>query len=295
MAANKIKISIVIATYNRGQGLAERLGTYLKQNYPADQFELIVVDDGSRDETKQVIERLIGQFQTGVVSYYRQPNQGPASARNLGIRHAQGQIIAISDDDCLASPNWLKEIDRLFSTYPDIVGVGGQTVSNPAAITPFTHQIQNNISTSFLTCNVAYRTDILRRIGGFNTGFPYPSNEDTELAWKMEKVGQMIYNPKMIITHPPRPAKFSKLVHGVRYLETEFILARRQPERYRRERGAPWYHIYIRIFWLHLARDAFRNLKWLKKPLIYGKLLILLFVQRLYILWLTPSWIAKYR
>src|SRR3990172_1983562 len=93
-------VSVVIATYNRSRFLPETIDSVLGQKWQ--DFELIVVDDGSTDDTRQVIESYGSK-----VKYYYQENRGPSAARNLGVRNASGDWIAIQDSDDLATPDYL--------------------------------------------------------------------------------------------------------------------------------------------------------------------------------------------
>jgi len=95
------KVSVVIATYNRARFLPETIESVLKQRFR--DFELIVVDDGSTDETREVLR----SYGDRVRSFY-QENRGPSAARNLGIRQARGQWIAIQDSDDLCTPDHLE-------------------------------------------------------------------------------------------------------------------------------------------------------------------------------------------
>src|ERR1700678_803249 len=93
-------ISVIIPTYNRADLIGQALESALAQTHPAD--EIIVVDDGSTDDTERVVAQYAGQ-----VRYMRQVNAGPSAARNRGIQAASGDFIALLDSDDL----WVK--DRL--------------------------------------------------------------------------------------------------------------------------------------------------------------------------------------
>jgi glycosyltransferase involved in cell wall biosynthesis len=106
------KISVVIATYNRANYLPETIRSVLKQEF--DDFELIVVDDGSTDETEQAL-----QPHRNRLVYLQQENRGPSAARNAGVRIARAPWIAIQDSDDLCAPNYLASLYRFASAHQD--------------------------------------------------------------------------------------------------------------------------------------------------------------------------------
>lgn len=108
------KVSVVIPTYNRAHIVGEAIRSILNQNYP--NLELLVVDDGSRDDTLAALAEFGSQ-----VRYLRKPNGGPASARNLGVREATGEYIAFLDSDDLALPGRLHTLAAALTKAPKAV------------------------------------------------------------------------------------------------------------------------------------------------------------------------------
>ncbi len=106
-------VSVVIPTYNRADLVCESLDSVLSQDYP--NFEMIVVDDGSTDDTREVIRARFGD----TVRYIHQHNAGPAAARNTGIRAARGEYIAFQDDDDLWLPGKLARQVEALERRPD--------------------------------------------------------------------------------------------------------------------------------------------------------------------------------
>lgn len=119
-----MKISVVIPTYNRVRLLRNCLISLFNQNYPKDKFEVIVVDDGSRCFAQEVINSFTKDFK---LKYVCQKHQGPAAARNLGIRESKAEIIAFIDDDCVADKDWLQNIYSLYKTYSDVEIIQGKS------------------------------------------------------------------------------------------------------------------------------------------------------------------------
>lgn len=105
-------ISVVVATFNRANLLPETIDSILAQTYQ--DFELIVVDDGSTDNTRAVLERYGSRVQ-----YFYQLNGGAAAARNLGVRHARAPWIAFQDSDDLSMPIHLETLAGYVREHPN--------------------------------------------------------------------------------------------------------------------------------------------------------------------------------
>jgi len=105
-----INISVIICTYNRSNSLADTLLCLTKQTYESENWELIVVDNNSNDNTKEIISELSKQLPN--LTYKFEPQQGLSYARNLGINSAKGEIIAFTDDDVLPEKDWLVQIQN---------------------------------------------------------------------------------------------------------------------------------------------------------------------------------------
>lgn len=109
-----MKLSVVVCTYNYGHLLPDTLRTLAAQTAP--DFELVIIDDGSTDNTQEVAEQFRPQFQD--FRYVKKPHTGPADSRNAGVRAAQGTHIAFLDADDLWSPHYLCEIGKVISAHP---------------------------------------------------------------------------------------------------------------------------------------------------------------------------------
>ena len=107
-----VKYSVVIPVYNKAPYIARTLTSVLAQNF--DDYEIIVVDDGSTDDSMQKLR----QVQSPKIRIIRQENQGVAVARNTGILAAQGEYIAFLDADDAWLPEYLQTIDHLVENYP---------------------------------------------------------------------------------------------------------------------------------------------------------------------------------
>lgn len=108
-------VSVVVTTYNYAAYLPQAIDSVLAQQY--DEYEVIVVDDGSTDDTADVVRRYLGHPQ---VRYVRRPNGGQASAKNLGVRLAVGEYVAFLDADDVWRPDKLRKQIPLFASRPDV-------------------------------------------------------------------------------------------------------------------------------------------------------------------------------
>ncbi|HEY63971.1 MAG TPA: glycosyltransferase [Caldilineae bacterium] len=205
----EIRFSVVIPTYNRWAQLRCSLTAVLRQTYS--NYEVIVVDDGSTDNTGEMIQRVFPQ-----VRYVRQDaNRGPAAARNRGIAAASGEIVAFTDDDCVVPPEWLAKISHGFHRWPDVAGVGGYQEApddllrtNKVAFAEHVmrlrrwgkqaqvEQLGGDEVPGLGTNNVAYRRDVLIEVGGFDETFPVAAGEDADLKLRIAQRGyRLLYLP----------------------------------------------------------------------------------------------------
>ena len=121
------KISVIVPTYNRATVLKDTLECLIKQKTNGEfDYEIIVVDNNSKDNTREVVDSYIAQFQ-GSFMYVFEPKQARAHALNAGLKAAKGDIICCVDDDCLVEETYLGNINRVFQEYgPDVGVVGGK-------------------------------------------------------------------------------------------------------------------------------------------------------------------------
>jgi glycosyltransferase involved in cell wall biosynthesis len=103
-----MRVSVVIATYNRSQLLPRLFSALNNQTLPDDELEVVIVDDGSTDDTPRILAELARSSRVPVRLLRQSPNAGPAKARNRGANEAKGGIIAFTDDDCVPTADWLR-------------------------------------------------------------------------------------------------------------------------------------------------------------------------------------------
>lgn len=206
------KFSIVVPAHHRLERLVDCLEGLARLNYDPEQYEVVVVDDGSdppiADQPK--IQQCGLPLQC---RFLFQENRGPAAARNLGIREARGDWIALIDSDCVPDPNWLAELDHATAANPDAIvggycdnGLPGNVYSTASHILlKYVYQAFNpdpKAATFFVTMNMAFRKDLFNQLGGFDAGFSLSAGEDRDLCdrWR-RRIGPMIYHPAAVIHH----------------------------------------------------------------------------------------------
>lgn len=288
----KPPLCVVIPTYNRPALLARLLESLAGQNVSPDQFDVLVVSDGSTDHTHAFLETFCQSHPN--FHWFVQKNQGPAAARNFGLEQATSDYVAFTDDDCIADANWVREILERFHDQPDILGMEGKTVTNHEQRTPFTHYVEGN-GECYASCNVAYRRQALIELGGFDTRFYY-GNEDVDLAWRMMQRGRVVFNERMVIVHPPVPRSFLKFIRHPETYGVEIILYQNHPERYlKTKKHHPLHVIFISIGLRYLPGQIISSLHMSgRRPLVFLKALTGLALQRVWLLCLAPRMLAMY-
>ena len=260
----KIKISVIVPTYNRLKLLRHQVAALLTQDLDKEVYEVLIVNDGSLDGTKEYLDE-IQAMHTNLYAIHTQ-NGGPARARNTALGQAKGKIIAFTDDDCEVAPNWLSTIQKKLTK--GVMGLQGLTYTDREEITPLTHQIDNETGhNSIPTCNAAYFRDDLYSIGGFDESFPFPHNEDADLGWQIQELGEVKFCSEMRVYHPPRKDKFKKVAKRMNILESEFTLYQKNPLLYKKYRdNNPLKHIYLQVFIKTMWYNFYSKLKYWNRP-----------------------------
>ncbi len=188
--SNSPFFSIIIPTYNRPKMLQNCLESLSALDYPKDDFEVVVVDDGSPVSLEEIVLAFQGRLR---IIYFRQENAGPASARNYGARNAKGTYLAFTDDDCKPAKNWLSLMKAELDKKPDHM-LGGKTInilkdnlfsSTSQFIVDLVYDHYNqdpNDSRFFASNNIVVPTKIFNKIGGFPEDFSRAGGEDREFC-----------------------------------------------------------------------------------------------------------------
>jgi GT2 family glycosyltransferase len=209
VALHTVRVSIVVPVRNRGDSLLRTLETLILQDFPANDYEVVVCDDGSTEDlTKTLMPFVSGPV---LVRLERQPPLGPAAARNLGIRKSYAPVLIFIDSDVQADLALVRLLVDALHAHPAWMGA-------EAALHPIGKQ--NGIlwdapsSTDggrYHTAAIAYRRDALLAVGGFDEEFKLPACEDVDLAVRVLKLGPIGFVRDAKAWHPRR--KVTALTH----------------------------------------------------------------------------------
>ena len=208
-------VSVIIPVKNDAVRLRLCLNALSKQTYPTDRYEVIVVDNNSTDD----VAAAVAEFTD--VRLFRETTPGPAAARNTGVAHAKGEVIAFTDADCIPMPEWIQEGVRALENAP-IIG-GHIDVTPPESRSP-TFIEEYSYSTALqqqylieqksfaATANVFVHRDDWETIGPFDTRL-MPC-EDKEFGLRAQKMHMLTaYAPSAIVAHPIQCSSFGALIH----------------------------------------------------------------------------------
>ena len=222
-------ISVVVATHGRAP-LLPRLVDALERQSGAAAFEVILVDDGSPDDTWATIERLAAGSRVPVRGVRLAGQSGPAFARNAGWRAATSDLVAFTDDDCVPQPGWLSAIA---AGLAEVDIAQGYTVPDPAQqhlLGPFARTMEVRSETGYYqTCNVGYRRSVLEAVGGFDDDLRQ-AGEDIELATRALAAGATTtFCEQALVYHDVRPSSLRAHLRGTRRWGGIVLAVRKQP------------------------------------------------------------------
>lgn len=232
MATPGPEVTIVIPTRDRHASLTRTAAAIVAQRTRRS-FEVVVVDDGSTPPVSGA--DLPGLSAVRVVLG---PHRMAAGARNAGIAAARAPVVLFTDDDTEPEPGWLDAAVEYLHEHPDHVGVEG-VVTSPPWDPLHEYSISTEAPGAYLTCNIAFRRDVLRDIGGFDDeSFPMHC-EDVDLALRARRLGPIGFEPRMRILHHPRRLTLRQAVRRGRMAGTEVALFRRHREHFGRAARLP--------------------------------------------------------
>jgi O-antigen biosynthesis protein len=227
-------VSVVICAYNAERTIRQCLQSLRQLDYP--NFEVIVVDDGSRDATPQIAAEF-PEFRL-----IRQPNRGLSTARNVGARASLGELVAYTDSDCVVDPHWLTFMVRAL-TEEALDGCGGPNyaphedgwiagcvAASPGA--PCHVLIGDDRAEHLAGCNMVFRKAAFEDVGGFDPQFT-AAGDDVDMCWRLMDAGYVLgYCPSAFVWHFRRNTVKAYYKQQSGYGKAEATLYCKYPERF---------------------------------------------------------------
>ena len=182
---NSVILSIVIPSYNSAKLLSRCIFALENQSAKKAYFEITVADDGSTDETVEMLENFQARTELKL-QWTTIKNSGPATARNAGVKISSGPWIGFLDADVIPNPDWVETALKLIRNHPTSGALEGRTeVTQRGRATPFTHQTANTEGGRYPTCNLIVR----KNLAHFHQAYKIPFREDTDLAFSILESG----------------------------------------------------------------------------------------------------------
>ena len=236
------RVSVVVCAYNAERTMDQCLASLAALNYP--DYEVIVVNDGSRDHTLAIAESY------GFCRIISQSNQGLSVARNVGAEAATGEIVAYTDSDCVADPDWLSYLVAKMQGS-NLAACGGPNFPPPeddlvpavVAVAPGgpTHVlISDEVAEHIAGCNMAFRRETLMGLGGFDPIYR-AAGDDVDICWRFQDAGYVIgFSPAAMVWHYRRNtvAAYCRQQRG--YGKAEALVYAKHPFRFNLFGQAKW-------------------------------------------------------
>jgi glucosyl-dolichyl phosphate glucuronosyltransferase len=285
MRDHTCRVSVVLCTFNRAELLGPALDAVLSQTEETPAYEVLLVDNNSRDATPTVVQQRADKAGSRL-RYVFEGQQGLSFARNAGIVHARGDIVAFTDDDIRVTPNWVSSIQAAFDAHPHVDCIGGRILPEWSAPPPpwLTRNLwvgalalqdygaepfilDPNSPVCLAGANLAFRKQVFEDIGPFSAEFGSRS-EDTELMTRFWGSGRTaMYVPDITVAAPVPPDRLTKAYFRAWHVRTgsyarlaEEIMppGGSEPAQFRRVLGIPLFAV------RELARHA---VWWIKESL----------------------------
>jgi glycosyltransferase involved in cell wall biosynthesis len=216
-------LSIIICSYNRASYISDALTSLYVQSSGLDDFEVIIVDNNSTDNTKEVYAQWRQTNTNGQFTFISETKQGASFARNTGAAIAKGEWVCFVDDDAVATTDYVKNIIKHIQDQPFIVGFGGRIIpkyipAEPKWMSYYVSSLVGNFDYAPTACafengkyplesNMIVKKSVYDQIGGFNVNLPGVvgtlriGGEGKELFYKIIALGHTIYYDPSICVH----------------------------------------------------------------------------------------------
>src|SRR5438552_5953103 len=258
------RVSVVVCSYNAERTMEACLASLEALDYP--DYEVIVVNDGSTDRTLEIAERF------PFCRIISQPNKGLSAARNVGAEAASGEIVAYTDSDCVADPDWLTYLVAKMEAS-NLAACGGPNFPPPednlvpaaVAVAPGgpTHVlISDEVAEHIAGCNMAFRRGALLDLGGFDPVFR-AARAVVDICWRFQDAGHTIgFSPAAIVWHFRRNTVRAYLKQQRGYGKAEALVYAKHPFRF---------NLFGQAKWLgRIYGDLSAALLLSRKPVIYS-------------------------
>ncbi|MBN1552281.1 glycosyltransferase [bacterium] len=200
---NMFQVSVIVPAKNAGASIDACLNALRNQDYPAEKYEIIVVNDGSTDNTVTLA--------TPYARVITQSPKGPAAARNLGAAYANGDILLFTDADCQPERQWISKMIKRFED-PAVAGVKGVYTTDQSSTVAQFVQIEYEGKYNYMlqfpeidfidTYSAGFRKKVFLQMNGFDESFPGASVEDQEFSFRIHEAGyKMRFAPEASVKH----------------------------------------------------------------------------------------------
>jgi glycosyltransferase involved in cell wall biosynthesis len=223
----------VICSYNRADYIINAIDSLASQTVPRELFEVIVVDNNSKDNTEVLVLDYIAQHPDVNITYFLERKQGASYARNTGAEKSRGQLLCFMDDDAVAEKEYLQRILQFFDEHPEAAGLGGRIIplyipAKPAWMSYHVSSLVGNFDyhpeqTVFapgkypLESNMIVQKSLFDAIGGFNTALPGVvgtlriGGEGKDFFLRLQALRKPIYyHPQVIVHHVVEVSKLTR-------------------------------------------------------------------------------------
>ncbi len=216
-------VSVVVCTYNREKYIGTCLTLLAEQTENSAAYEVLVVDNMSTDNSREIIERVIAQYPNRPLRYFIEKNQGHTYARNRGVREAKGEYISFLDDDAFVKPDYIKQLAEHFTSNSSVMAIGGKIIpqyegEEPEWMSKYLLTLvsaldMGNETKEFpknkfpIGANMAFRKQVFDQYGLFNTDLGRRADgleggDEKELFMRLRKGNALIhYVPAVAVSH----------------------------------------------------------------------------------------------
>lgn len=288
-------VSIIIPTFNRSEILVKALLSLFAQDYDCKKFEILIVDDGSTDDTKKLVSSLKNKNSSFDIKYFYQKNKGPAAARNIAIKESRGEIILILNDDTISASNLVSKHIKFHKKFSnEKYGLLGFVTWSPElTITPFMKWLEEGGPQTnygklegnkaewwhFWTCNISLKKSFIQKIGDFDESFPYAAWEDIEYGYRMGLQGLKLVYDQTAIGYHYHPTSLRSMVNKMKeHGASAVVLGEKVEDKsYLPPLAVPKLaeklDFFDRIvFTANVEKSLYRIAEWLEKRFVIGKL-----------------------